>query len=153
MFNLITGETSWCSGACVLLRASVFKDLNGFDPRFFLHGDDVDLSWRIRNLGYELNYQPRAVFYHSKDIALNGYPEQSETEKFYGPLGALLIAHKFGLKKGLRLMSDDLMRSTEPLHKAILREFELLTQHSQCIKVSNAIPEYHHPWKFSENRY
>jgi GT2 family glycosyltransferase len=153
MFNLITGETSWCSGACMMIRANVFEELNGFDARFFLHGDDVDLSWRIRDLGFQLHYVPRAVFFHAKNMEFNGYPKQSESEKFYGPLGALLIAHKFGLKKGLKLMIDDLHRSSDPVHVSVLNEFNLISKTNPAIGISKDIPEYHHPWKFSANRY
>jgi GT2 family glycosyltransferase len=50
-FDLNTGETSWTSGACLLTKSEVFEKIGGFDERFFLHCDDVDLSWRIRNEG------------------------------------------------------------------------------------------------------
>jgi GT2 family glycosyltransferase len=152
-FNLITGETSWVAGACLLIRADVFRELDGFDPRFFLHGDDIDLSWRIRNLGYTLRYEPRAIYVHAKDIEVNGFPKQSESERFYGPLGALLIAHKYNLRKGLKLMLDDLRISPDPIHADILREFEQVTQYFSPVKIKSDIPVYVHPWKFSVTRY
>lgn len=152
-FDLITGETSWISGACALIRADIFRELNGFDPRFFLHGDDVDLSWRIRNLGYKLVYEANAMFFHSKNLDTNGYPEQSKSERFYGPLGGLLIAHKFGLKKGLKMMLADLKVSSDPIHGSILKEFEMISSIYFPIQINKSIPQYHHPWKFSATRY
>lgn len=153
MYNLLTGDTSWFSGACTLIRCDVYQELKGFDERFFLHGDDVDLSWRVRNIGFNIKYAPRAVFFHSKNIAMNGYPEMSESEKYYGPLGALLVAEKYGLKKALKLMLGNLKGSPDPIHKSVLKEFDLITKTFSPLSIKKNIPEYYHPWKFTKTRY
>lgn len=41
----------WASGACQLVRSSVFWEAGGFDAIFFAHMEEIDLCWRIRNLG------------------------------------------------------------------------------------------------------
>ena len=60
-YDPVTGETGWCSLACALTRASLFSELGGLDAEtFFLHGDDVDYSWRVRLAGYQCSYRPSA---------------------------------------------------------------------------------------------
>ena len=47
-----TGDTSWASTCCVLIRTSVFQELSGFDAVHFpFYCDDVDFSWRVRLAG------------------------------------------------------------------------------------------------------
>ena len=43
------------SGAFMMIKRSVFEKVNGFDERFFMYGEDIDLSLRISQLGY-INY-------------------------------------------------------------------------------------------------
>jgi GT2 family glycosyltransferase len=57
-FDPVTGDTPWASGCLMALRASVFEALGGFEPAFFLHGDDVDLSWRVRLAGLRVLHVP-----------------------------------------------------------------------------------------------
>lgn len=54
------------SGACLLLRRDLFERLGGFDPRFFMYGEDLDLCWRIRELGFRVWYEPAARVIHGK---------------------------------------------------------------------------------------
>lgn len=54
----------WASGACMMVRADIFKQINGFDPAFFAHMEEIDLCWRIRNAGYEVVSIPDSKVYH-----------------------------------------------------------------------------------------
>lgn len=63
-FHPLTFETNWLSGAAMVLPRAVFQQTGGFDESIFLYCEDVDLSWRIRNLGYALYHVPRAMFLH-----------------------------------------------------------------------------------------
>lgn len=64
IYDPVTSETSWCSSACILFRASIFKRVGGYEPAFFMYGEDVELSYRLRDLGYQLRYVPGAVVWH-----------------------------------------------------------------------------------------
>lgn len=57
-------EIFWASGACFFVRAEIFRSLKGFDARFFAHMEEIDLCWRIHNLGYQVVCQPASVVYH-----------------------------------------------------------------------------------------
>jgi GT2 family glycosyltransferase len=54
----------WASGASMLIRASIFHELNGFDPNFFAHQEEIDLCWRIQLKGYSIYCCPSATVYH-----------------------------------------------------------------------------------------
>lgn len=54
----------WVRGAVMLIRNDLFKKIGGFDESFFLYLEDTDLCLRFRNMGYEIAYNPEAIFYH-----------------------------------------------------------------------------------------
>lgn len=49
----------WVAGACLLLRRSFYEELGGFDPRFFLFFEDIDLCRRSGQSGKRVVYDPR----------------------------------------------------------------------------------------------
>lgn len=51
-------EVDWLVGACLLLRTDMFRSLGGFDRRFFLFFEDIDLCKRIHLLGKKVLYLP-----------------------------------------------------------------------------------------------
>ncbi len=61
----------WASGACFFIRNEVFKELNGFDDRFFAHQEEIDLCWRSFNSNYSAKYIPTSVVYHVGGATLN----------------------------------------------------------------------------------
>jgi len=54
---------SFCGGAA-LIKRSVFDEVGGFDEKFFMYSEDVDLSWRFRLLGYRIGFAPEAKVAH-----------------------------------------------------------------------------------------
>ncbi len=54
------------SGACLLVRRTAFERVQGFDPAYFMYGEDLDLCWRLRAAGYTVWYEPRARVLHHK---------------------------------------------------------------------------------------
>ncbi|HEX8009436.1 MAG TPA: glycosyltransferase family 2 protein [Casimicrobiaceae bacterium] len=63
-YDPVTLDVPWVSGAAVLFRRSAFDAVGGFEPRIFMYGEDVDLSWRLRAKGYRLRYLPRCAVVH-----------------------------------------------------------------------------------------
>lgn len=64
MYNILTGETTWASGACFVAKREVFKKVGGFDKNIFMYAEDVDLSWNVRLHGYKIKYVPKSVVIH-----------------------------------------------------------------------------------------
>jgi GT2 family glycosyltransferase len=59
-----TREVFWASGAAMAVRASVFQELNGFDPYLFAHQEEIDLCWRMHLAGHQVFCCPASVVYH-----------------------------------------------------------------------------------------
>lgn len=60
-----SGEVFGACGAAFMIRRDVFEALNGFDERFFMVYEDVDLSYRARLAGYRCWYVADAVVRHA----------------------------------------------------------------------------------------
>lgn len=47
-------KVDWVSGFCMMLDYDAFRAVQGFDERYFLYFEDVDMCIRLRSLGYEV---------------------------------------------------------------------------------------------------
>lgn len=57
-------NAGWLSGACLLVRRSVFDEIGGFDEGYFMYFEDVDLGYRIGKAGYRNRYEPAVSVMH-----------------------------------------------------------------------------------------
>jgi len=57
-------EIFWASGTCLFIKSKIFHDAGGFDDDFFAHMEEIDLCWRIKNLGYKIYCYPCSQVYH-----------------------------------------------------------------------------------------
>jgi GT2 family glycosyltransferase len=71
------------SGACFAMRRSDFHSLKGFDEAYFLHVEDVDLCWRVRQAGGEVLFHPGAEVVHLGHTSLTS-PIKVEFHKGVG---------------------------------------------------------------------
>lgn len=93
VYDPLTLETSWSSGAAVVVRRDAFLKVGGFDPRIFMYAEDVDLSWKLRRLGLRLKYVPKAAtVHHSYEN-----PGQIKPLQYYNSLlNNLLLRFRYG---------------------------------------------------------
>ncbi len=54
------------SGSFMFWRAELLKKLEGFDERFFMYGEDIDLCYRIQDTGFHIDYVPATSIIHYK---------------------------------------------------------------------------------------
>jgi GT2 family glycosyltransferase len=120
-----TGFTSWATTAFAMTPRDLFLELGGFDAQtFFMYCDDVDYSWRVRESGRQVVFQPAAVVFHDKYLDNDGRWMPTSAEVRFSAEAGLLIAHKWskpGLVKSIlrRFESDDASRE----EKAAAAEF------------------------------
>lgn len=54
----------WATGACLFVRADLFKKMGGLDEDFFAHMEEIDLCWKLNRAGYSVFYQGASTVYH-----------------------------------------------------------------------------------------
>ena len=123
-FDPVSGDTSWVSGSCMLVRADVFGAVGGFDDtHFLLYCDDVDFSWRVRLKGFRTVHVPAAVVFHDKRIQPSGTVAPAPLEAYHGALARLMLARKYGREDLVERTVAALERDGSHSQKAALEEW------------------------------
>ncbi|OGK38311.1 hypothetical protein A3F03_01945 [Candidatus Roizmanbacteria bacterium RIFCSPHIGHO2_12_FULL_41_11] len=85
------------TGAFYLTRREVIEKVGGFDEQFFMYGEDLDLSYRIKKLGYKIMYIPRYRVLHLKHQSglKNGHNQirSKITKHFYQSMKIFYTKH------------------------------------------------------------
>ena len=72
----------YCSGACLAIRMSDWRYLGGFDKAYApAYYEDVDLAFRVRQLGKKVYYQPDTTIIHFEGIS-SGTDESSGVKQY-----------------------------------------------------------------------
>lgn len=91
-FNLadLTRNCSAVTAACMMVPRPVFEEVGGFDERFRVAFNDVDLCLRIRQRGYLLVYTPLALLYHHESASRKRLHPLEDEELFLKQWGDLM---------------------------------------------------------------
>ena len=57
-------EVFWGTGACLMVRAGLYREAGGLDEHFFAHMEEIDLCWRLQRMGHTIRYVPGSMVYH-----------------------------------------------------------------------------------------
>jgi GT2 family glycosyltransferase len=109
-YDPVSLDTPWVSGAATLFRRSAFDLVQGFDPRLFMYGEDVDLSWRLRARGFRLRYLARLAVVHRTYAT----PEEVKPLQAIGGVRTnLCLRTRFGgassTSRGLALLAAEIL--------------------------------------------
>ena len=80
------------SGSCMLIRNNVFKKIGGFDERFFMFGEDIDICLRTWKANFEVHYFPETKIIHYKGESVKTAPYNSR-EAFYEAMDIYVDKH------------------------------------------------------------
>ncbi|MEZ5212739.1 glycosyltransferase family 2 protein [Gordonia sp. (in: high G+C Gram-positive bacteria)] len=69
----------WLSGSCLLVRRAAFDSVDGFDSRYFMFMEDVDLGDRLAKAGWLNVFVPDARVMHAKSHSVSKHPERMLT--------------------------------------------------------------------------
>jgi GT2 family glycosyltransferase len=72
-------NVSLVTGACLMIRKNVFREIGGFDERFAIVCNDTDLCLKVRERGYLIVWTPHAQLYHFESVS-RGYNDKGEKE-------------------------------------------------------------------------
>jgi N-acetylglucosaminyl-diphospho-decaprenol L-rhamnosyltransferase len=75
------GRVDWISGACFAIRRTDFERIGGFDERYFMFAEDMDLCWRLGQAGRQVGLAADAVIVHHEGVSRARAPR------------AMLVAH------------------------------------------------------------
>ena len=67
-------QVDWVPGAFAIIRKEVFDRMQGFDERFFLYAEEVDLCRRMKQAGYEVWYWPEIRVVHEGGASARSLP-------------------------------------------------------------------------------
>jgi GT2 family glycosyltransferase len=84
-------EIFWATGACMMVRTELFKKLGGFDDDFFAHMEEIDLCWRMQNVGYDVACVGISEVFH---VGGGTLPNNNPRKLFYNYRNNLLMLHK-----------------------------------------------------------
>jgi hypothetical protein len=73
-------QIDWITGCAMMLKTEALKKVGLFRESFFIYYEDVDLSFRLKEAGYELAYEPSSVIYH---IAGMSHKSKEKTKEGY----------------------------------------------------------------------
>ena len=79
------------SGASFIIAKKTFDKIQGFDENLFLYAEDVDIGWRVLNLGLKNVLSPDSVTYHKTELSML---HKSPHFYFYNTRNSLLIIIK-----------------------------------------------------------
>ena len=99
----------WASGACMVVRSSVWRELGGLDEGFFAHMEEIDFCWRAQLAGHQVWCVPQSHVFH---VGGGTLPNNSPRKLFLNYRNNLLMLYKnlpleegweaFGFEKGNR---------------------------------------------------
>jgi len=78
------GEVPVLAGAFMWMKRSVFEEVGGFDPDYFMYGEDIDISYKVLKAGYRNYYLGTTILLHYKGESTQ--KDDSYYESFYGAM-------------------------------------------------------------------
>jgi N-acetylglucosaminyl-diphospho-decaprenol L-rhamnosyltransferase len=119
-------DVDWVSGAAVWLRRSALDTVDGWDERYFMYVEDVDLCWRLRRAGWRIAYEPAGSVVHVQGASTDRHPYRMiaahhrsllrfAARRWSGWRRVLLVPATLFL--GLRAVGSALARAVDPRAK------------------------------------
>ncbi len=90
-YDDIVPDLVWASGACLMVRTALYKQVGGLDKDFFAHMEEIDLCWRIILSGSVIRMLPSSRVYHLGGASL-AYGNPRKT--YLNFRNNLLLLHK-----------------------------------------------------------
>jgi len=92
-------QTDYITGCCLFTSMEVINQLKGFDERFNMYGEDVDLCLRAKKEGINCYYWPDAKLFHHVSASLGGAFSLKKLSKKLIGIGRLYNKHYLELTK------------------------------------------------------
>ena len=67
-------DVDWVSGAAIWLRRDAIAAVGGWDERYFMYAEDIDLCWQLRRAGWRIAYEPGGRVTHVQGASTAKHP-------------------------------------------------------------------------------
>jgi len=88
-------EVESVTGACMIVHENLFKKLKGFDEKYFLYFEDLELCKSVKNKGFKVGYLPEVKIQHLVGVSGNKQPTSkflhTSAKKYHGLINYYLI--------------------------------------------------------------
>ncbi len=98
------------TGSALFVRTSVYRSLGGFDERFFMFYEDVDLGWRMNLRGWRVRYEPASLTFHKHHASMSSIDHSRE----------LYLLERNALAALYKNFSDDTLAKVLPAALALV---------------------------------
>jgi N-acetylglucosaminyl-diphospho-decaprenol L-rhamnosyltransferase len=110
----------WLSGSCLLVRRAAFDGIGGFDERYFMYMEDVDLGDRLGRAGWLNVYIPGSEILHDKGHSTGRDPSRNLRAHHISTYTYLADRHpawwqaplRWTIKGALKLRADAAVRKS-----------------------------------------
>lgn len=132
----------WASGAALFIKREVWNTLEGLDPMFFAHMEEIDLCWRIQCLNLGIYSCPKATVYHMGGATLSN---QNPKKTFLNFRNSLIMLHKnlpdkmLGKRILQRKLFDGLAGIFFLFQGKPLQTFEIIKAHREYDKIKSKL--------------
>ena len=96
-------EVDWLSGACLAVKKSTFDKIKGFDERYFMYFEDVDMAYRLSKLGYKCIFLPTATVKHKGGQSTKKY--RKKMIKIHHQSAKKFLAKKYNKKYWIPILA------------------------------------------------
>lgn len=150
-YDPTTGDTSWASGACMMVSGAVVSAVGLFDQEaFFMHGDDVDLSWRARQAGFRITTCPEALVFHDKRLGAGAQWVAEEAEVYFSAHSALMLRWKYSRPD---LVDEVLRMLSESADETVQRAVKDFAERRSAGRLPNPVDPEHKVGQFIDGAY
>jgi len=115
------GKSPVFVGAFMLLKRSLYEAVGGFDERYFMYGEDIDLSYSVLNSGHDNYYYGKTTVIHYKGEST--LKDEVYAKRFYGAMQ--LFYKKYFKSNFLFDIAVSLGVKIIPIVKSVLKEGKL----------------------------
>lgn len=123
-YDSATGETSWASTAAAVFGTKDFREIGGFDSdSFFMYCDDLDFSWRIKQLGKKIIYRPSAPVFHAKQLSVSGAWCPTAAEVYYSAEASIMMAYKWSQDARCANIINSFLHSPDLVYQKAAKAF------------------------------
>ena len=140
----------FASGAALVVRTELWRSVGGFEPGYFMYGEDQDLSLRLRLAGHEVGVQPAARVRHDYEFDKGDYKwfhlERNRAwtvlSVYPGPLLALLAPALLAFEIALLAVAarGGWLGAKLRAQAAVLRELPAILRRRRAVQARRAVP-------------